>query len=108
MPTQITQKQIIKRALELRTNHSIDIVKLANDIGIQVYSSKNISMSGKISCDKNTGQISIYVNESEPITRQRFSVAHEIAHFVLHPSELLKSGCLNRDPNSISSAMENY
>lgn len=106
MTQTITREQIIQRALDLRTNHSVDIVKLADSLGIDVYSSGSINESAKISYDPSTGKISICVNESEPITRQRFSVAHEIAHFILHSDQLIQSGCLNRPSDGYTSEME--
>lgn len=66
--------------------HSIpvDVVGVANTLGIEVYEEKfdNDKMSGYISQDENGYFIS--VNQNHAATRQQFTIAHEIGHFVLH------------------------
>lgn len=66
----------------------IDVVKLANVLGIKVYNTPwPDKISGKIQRDPVRGGESgfaIFVNESHPETRKRFTIAHEIAHYVLH------------------------
>lgn len=66
-----------------QSNCPVPIVKLANDLGIAVYSTsfKN-NISGAIL--KKDGKYVIYVNEKDNKNRQRFTIAHEIAHFILH------------------------
>lgn len=75
--------------------HSIpvDVVGLANELGIEVYEEKfdSETMSGYISKDDNGYFIS--VNEKHPATRKQFTIAHEIGHFVLH-QDLLESDSL--------------
>ncbi|DAA89077.1 TPA: hypothetical protein CPT87_02880 [Candidatus Gastranaerophilales bacterium HUM_5] len=75
--------------------HSIpvDVVSLANDLGIEVYEKEfeNKSISGYISHDNN-GYF-ICVNKKHPATRKQFTIAHEIGHFVRH-RELLDNGSL--------------
>ena len=46
--------------------------------------------------DPKTSKFFIEVNRNHPITRQRFTVAHEIAHFVKHPKVLAEKGQLDR------------
>ncbi|NKM14171.1 ImmA/IrrE family metallo-endopeptidase [Rhizobium laguerreae] len=66
----------------------IDVVGLANLLGIKVYDAPwPESVSGKIQKDERKGGSSgfaIFVRESDPETRKRFTIAHEIAHYVLH------------------------
>lgn len=38
---------------------------------------------------KKDGKLLLGVNEKEPENRRRFTIAHEIGHYVLHPSSLL-------------------
>ncbi len=70
----------------------IDVVALAHDLGINVYSaSESKNLSGKIIRDSKLGGASgyaIFVNGDDSPTRQRFTIAHEIAHFVLHKDEI--------------------
>lgn len=56
---------------------------LANELGIRVsVSSLPINISGQISRDKDGYEIKI--NRHESRERQRFTLAHEISHYLLH------------------------
>lgn len=71
---------------------AIDISSLANKLGLNVYSMNftDNTLSGYIRFDNNEKKI--FVNNIHPITRQRFTVAHEIAHYLLHNEILVKEG----------------
>ncbi|MDR2008538.1 MAG: ImmA/IrrE family metallo-endopeptidase [Alphaproteobacteria bacterium] len=59
----------------------IDIERFCWDIDLEVeYTDLVDTQSGYI--DNNV----IYVNRSHPKTRQRFTIAHELGHFILHPA----------------------
>lgn len=66
----------------------INISRIANDLGIMVLetSMPEPDVSGFI-VKRDDGQICIYVNEDDSITRQRFTIAHELAHYYLHYRE---------------------
>lgn len=71
----------------------VDVIGLANDLGIKVWQSDKLAagISGKLFKDaKNGGSSgwSILVRNTDAPVRKRFTVAHEIGHFVLHRSEL--------------------
>jgi hypothetical protein len=71
----------------------VDVVAIAKDLGINVWSMDSLptSVSGKIFRDPLNGGptgFSIAVNSSHSFVRQRFTVAHEIAHFLLHRKKL--------------------
>lgn len=90
----------------------IEMVPLANDIGLKVYKTKEWSreggISGAIMKDKELGGNSGYacfINENHPVTRRRFTIAHELAHLILHKDligdgitddALLRSGLSNK------------
>ncbi len=65
---------------------------VARKLGLEVYSAelpKNIS--GMLKRDETYGTPSgfvIFVNKNEPAVRQRFTAAHEIAHFALHKESI--------------------
>lgn len=64
-------------------------VPIANQLGMKVYNVPDWppNISGMIRKDGKLGGesgIAIYVNKDHPETRRRFTIAHEIAHFVLH------------------------
>lgn len=66
----------------------IKVGQIAQSLGVRVVVSELPSgISGKLSCDAG-GQWTIRVNRHEHKNRQRFTIAHEIAHFVLHRSEI--------------------
>jgi hypothetical protein len=71
----------------------VDVLGIATDLGLNVWEMGSLppSVSGKIFRDPlNGGQsgFSIAVNASDNPFRKRFTIAHEIAHFVLHRSYL--------------------
>ena len=67
----------------------VDVMAIARDLGISVWTSFDLphGVSGKLFRDpRHGGQsgYSIVVNSSDAPVRQRFTAAHEIAHFILH------------------------
>lgn len=60
------------------------MVKIAQALGIDVYSthSWDDSVSGKI--ERSGAGFEIVINANHPEVRRRFTIAHEIAHAVLH------------------------
>lgn len=73
----------------------IHVIPLANKLGIEVYKAEwPPSVSGKIQREEDLGGDSgyaIFVNSSHSERRRRFTIAHEIAHFVLH-EEIIGDG----------------
>lgn len=73
----------------------VDVVGLAGELGIKVWESRKLppNKSGKIFKDSVNGGpsgFSIVVNAGEAFVRKRFTVAHELAHFLLHREHLDK------------------
>lgn len=67
----------------------VPVVTLAKSLGIKVFKNDGFpnNLSGLIKLDgENT--YSIHVNGNHPHTRQRFTIAHEIAHFILHRDKI--------------------
>lgn len=88
----------------------IHVIPLAEKLGINVYKAPwPRSVSGKIQRDQKRGGESgyaIFVNQSHTEKRRRFTIAHEIAHFVLHEhligdglydDALYRSGLTNKE-----------
>jgi hypothetical protein len=76
-----------------QTQAPVDVTAIARDLGLAVYEMRNLpsNVSGKIFKDPSHGGksgFSIAVNASESFVRRRFTVAHEIAHFILHRNRL--------------------
>lgn len=63
---------------------------LASALGLRVISAQLPSgISGEIRPDPETrAGFSIRVNKNDPARRQRFTVAHEIGHYLLHRNEI--------------------
>ena len=69
----------------------VKTVPIAQDLGIEVYrvGSWPNHISGMIRRDKDAGGdagYAIYVNANHAEVRRRFTIAHEIGHFILHES----------------------
>lgn len=81
---------------EFHKEAPISVVAIANKLGIKVYRTRDFDdrISGLIQKDEHHGGKSgyaIYTNARHPVTRRRFTIAHEIGHFVLH-RELIGDG----------------
>lgn len=62
----------------------VNVEAIARDLGLPIYYSElDRSIQGKLSRRGATG-FEIFVNKSVSPERQRFTIAHEIAHYVLH------------------------
>ena len=78
----------------------IQVVPIANKMGINVYAVydwKQQSISGMIRKHKKDGGDSgyaIYVNADHSTNRRRFTIAHELGHYVLHKN-LIGDGLLD-------------
>ncbi|WP_186363415.1 ImmA/IrrE family metallo-endopeptidase [Rhizobium binxianense] len=62
----------------------VDPVAVANELGLKVYNATfdDEGIHGLIA--KRPSNTSIYVNVNDRPVRKRFTVAHELGHFVLH------------------------
>lgn len=63
---------------------AVDPIRLANALGVKVFNAKfgEADVHGLLAV--RGGAAAIYVNADDPAVRKRFTVAHEIAHMVLH------------------------
>ena len=70
----------------LQKTAPVNVHKLAEKLELEVYTTtlfpKNVS--GAIIKNKETNRYRIITNEKQSSVRQRFTIAHEIAHFLLH------------------------
>ncbi len=71
----------------------VDVLGIARELGLNVWGMRSLgpSISGKIFRDSTNGGpsgFSIAVNSAESPLRQRFTIAHEISHFLLHRAQL--------------------
>jgi Zn-dependent peptidase ImmA (M78 family) len=71
----------------------VDVVSIAQEIGIRVWEMNHLpeGVSGQIWRDPVNGGTSGYsigVRATESLPRKRFTVAHELAHYILHRNRL--------------------
>ena len=69
---------------------AVDIVRLAEELGLNVYSAFLNGYSGYIKFEN--GEKNIYVNNLESRERKRFTIAHELGHYLLHRNLIEKEG----------------
>lgn len=62
----------------------VPIIKIADELGIDVYETNDFENSQSGSIKKEGEKFVIYVNAKHPTTRKKFTIAHEIAHFLEH------------------------
>jgi IrrE N-terminal-like domain len=70
----------------------VDVLAIAQAFGLNVWEeSLDRNISGKLFRDPTNGGssgFSVVVNAPDPLNRKRFTVAHEIAHFILHRNQI--------------------
>jgi hypothetical protein len=85
-----SEKEIIRLR---QTVAPIDITAIATDLGLSVYDDTFLvpGVSGMICRDDSPESSSGYrinVNPNDSYRRQRFTIAHECAHYLLHRSKI--------------------
>jgi Zn-dependent peptidase ImmA (M78 family) len=83
-------EKIEAQAEELLAKFEVRIVptpieELVRALGIRISRAPSAEFSGLLI--RKDGHALIGVNSSEAPARQRFTIAHEIAHFILHPQK---------------------
>lgn len=81
---------------DLLSKAPVPLKAIADHLGLPVYlSTLQPKISGLIEPDdRSPSKFRIRLNRHEPVERQRFTLAHEIAHFLLHRS-LIGSGVVD-------------
>lgn len=75
----------LKMINRFRTHAPVDVEGLANALGIDVrYSFLEKGISGMLERLKDGSGYCITINASDPPTRQRFTIAHELGHYIFH------------------------
>jgi len=91
MMTESQARGVISR---FQNEAPVDVTGIAEALGLNVWESDAElpeGVSGKLFKDPFNGGaegFSIIVRESDPYVRRRFTVAHEIAHFILHRNQV--------------------
>ena len=100
----------LRSKIKEQTEPPVKVVPLAHSLGLRIFKVEGWEnkLSGMIKKDAEDGGDSgyaIYVNGDHSETRRRFTIAHEIAHFVLHKS-LIGDGII--DDALYRSGFSNY
>lgn len=92
------REEYLEKIEVYRKTLPVDVKKIAEELEINIIG-KELSQAGYIQDDDN--EITIYVNKDHPEPRQRFTIAHEIAHFLVHREALKEEGTLDRDDSPL-------
>lgn len=88
-------KEIIDK--KFKAKDYIDVVELAHSFGIEVYGRDFQDKTSSFIEFNENGRFNIYVNKHHSKERQRFSIAHEIAHYILHKDEIINNKKVARE-----------
>ena len=71
--------------------YPVPVISIAKHMGIEVFETPDFddSISGELT--KNNDKFEITLNSNHAPTRRRFTLAHEIGHYVLHQNEFTTS-----------------
>ena len=81
----MASKEIEITVEHIKRDRPVDLHELAKDLGLKVNPPSKLDddIAGMIECDSDESY-TISINESQHLNRQKFTLAHEIAHFLLH------------------------
>ena len=81
-------------------NVPVDIVELCKKMNIDLIGvNKNDDFCGAIKYNPQTEKFSIYVNSTHSYGRQRFTIAHELAHYFQHNEMVRVLGVYDKTMN---------
>ena len=88
-----SERSILRRHL---SEYPVQLGSLAKDLGLEVFrSALKPGISGLIEPSKSADSgYRIRVNRHESVERQRFTLAHEISHYLLH-KEFIRNGVID-------------
>lgn len=100
---QVRWKTVRKKARECLKHSNgfpVDLDAIAKNLQIDVKRMKfeDQTVSGVIGYDES--KVVIGINRDHSEARQRFTLAHEIGHFVLHPASMVVDRALYRNSSS--------
>jgi len=80
-------KELLKK---YKNSASVPIIKIAHDLGLKIFMAKDLPDKFCGALRKEGEDFVIYVNKDHCEERKKFTIAHEIAHFLEH-KELIAS-----------------
>lgn len=95
--------EILRKGME---DAPVDVARIIRDLGIRFsYAPMPSDRSGYI--QRVDGEYAISINAQESYQRQRFTAAHELAHFLLHRDLLEERGGLARHNDTLFDGKDN-
>lgn len=86
----------LEQIKEKYKNHTpVPIVDIANELGLKVFNTSSLKDSQSGLINKENGEYIVYVNSSHSAVRKRFTIAHEVAHFLKHFDQLREEHYIN-------------
>jgi Zn-dependent peptidase ImmA (M78 family) len=73
-----------RKLAEIFSSPSVPVVEVAEQSGVNVVFSDMGKFAEKVAGLLDFNARRIYVNKADPSNRQRFTIAHELGHWVLH------------------------
>lgn len=75
----------------------VPVISIAKDLGLEIYETKDFEEWQSGSIKQENGKFIIYLNSDQSVSRKRFTIAHEIAHFLKHKQYLEDKGEIVED-----------
>lgn len=86
----MSEKKYSSKTLEILKKYKyfipVPIIKITDELGIEVYETNDFENFQSGSIKKENNKFVIYINASHPLTRKKFTIAHEIAHYLEYQS----------------------
>src|SRR5260370_2801798 len=98
-------KNIKTKILELREKHvgvPVPVIAIARELKIKIYETYDFDNTQSGSIKKEDGKYVIYLNTSDSAERKRFTIAHELGHFLMH------NEYLNQGNESVTESKQHY
>ncbi len=84
----MNREEIEKTIIEFKKKIPVRIYKLARELGLEVYKTTQLPEGFSGCIYEEDGSYVILTNKKDHIHRRRFTVAHELAHFILHRDQI--------------------
>lgn len=76
----------------------VNVDELAKTLGVSILRTREVEGDGYLSYEDE--QFTIHVNSTHSDNRQRFTIAHELSHFILHREYVEKEGDIDKGVRS--------
>lgn len=86
MLPEVLPKDIIEKYQDVLP---VPVIDIAQDLGLRMYTTPDFDDAQSGSITNVDGEFTIYVNRDHNKERKRFTIGHEIGHFLLHKDKLM-------------------